>query len=378
MKRLALHGEAIMRYVWQDKKWPNLTWKVDKLSNLLGKCRFAQGQLLARIQSLGMGAGLEAQAEILVNEAVKTSAIEGAELNPQSVRSSVAKQLGLPFFGLPPSDRYIDGLVEVLLDATTHYSKLLTAERLKGWQAALFPTGFSGMHPVRLGKWRNSSMQVLSGPVGRERLHYEAPPAAKLEKEIAAFLSWWKKTQGKVDGLLCAGIAHFYFVTIHPFDDGNGRIARAITDMALAQDEKLNQRFYSVSSQIMAERKSYYDILEISQKGGIDITAWLAWFLACLERAIRNSESTIATVLAKSEFWQQFAAVPMSDRQRKVVNRLLDAVPDGFEGGLTTRKYVGMCKCSRATAFREIADLVEKGLLKQNEGAGRSVSYKLV
>lgn len=366
-----------MVYVWQDKKWPNLVWRADALTMMLGKCRFAQGQLLARIKSLGMDLGREAQAEVLVHEAVTTSAIEGAELSPQSVRSSVAKQLGLPFSGLPPSDRYIDGLVEVLLDATTHYSKPLTAERLKGWQAALFPTGFSGMHKVRVGKWRNSAMQVMSGPVGRERMHYEAPPDEKLEKEMAVFLSWWKKTQDKMDGLLRAGVAHFYFVTLHPFDDGNGRIARAITDMALAQDEKLGQRFYSLSSQIMLERKKYYDVLEASQKGGVDITEWLLWFLECVQRAIQKSETTIATVLGKGEFWQKFSGVVLSDRQHKVVNRLLDAGPDGFEGGLTTRKYVGMTRCSRATAFREIADLVEKGVLKQNEGGGRSVSYGL-
>lgn len=366
-----------MKYVWQDKKWPNLRWQDDKLSILLGKCRFSQGKLLARIQALGMTLSREAQAEVLVNEAVTTSAIEGVELNPQSVRSSAAKQLGLPFLGLLPSDRYIDGLVEVLLDATTHFLKPLTAERLKGWQAALFPTGFSGIHPVRVGKWRNSPMQVLSGPVGRERVHYEAPPHAKLESEMRAFLAWWKKSQGKMDGLIRAGVAHFYFVTIHPFDDGNGRIARAITDMALAQDEKLNQRFYSLSSQIMAERKKYYDILESTQKGGVDITAWLLWFLECVERAIQKSETTIATVLNKGHFWRKFVDVQMSERQRKVINRLLDAGHGGFEGGLTTRKYVGMTKCSRATAFREIADLVEKGMLKQNEGAGRSVSYGL-
>lgn len=378
MKRLTLRGEAIMKYVWQDKKWPKLHWQDDKLSILLGKCRFSQGQLLGRLKDLGLDLGREAQAEVLVNEAVMTSAIEGAELNPQSVRSSVAKQLGLPFFGLPPSDRYIDGLVEVLLDATTHYSKPLTAERLKGWQAALFPTGFSGIHAVRIGKWRNSPMQVMSGPVGRERVHYEAPPATHLDKEMKEFLSWWKKSEGKLDGLVRAGVAHFYFVTIHPFDDGNGRIARAITDMALAQDEQLNQRFYSLSTQIMAERKKYYDVLESTQKGGLDITAWLLWFLECVMRAIQNSEDAIATVINKGHFWQTFADVAMSDRQRKVVNRLLDAGPDGFDGGLTTRKYVGMTKCSRATAFREIADLVEKGILKQNAGAGRSVNYGLV
>lgn len=366
-----------MAYVWQSKKWPNLTWQDDKLSILLGKCRFAQGQLLARIQTLGMDLGREAQAEILVTEAVKTSAIEGTVIDPHSVRSSVARRLGLPFAGLPPSDRYIDGMVDVLLDATTHYSKPLTAERLKGWQAALFPLGFSGMHRVRMGKWRVSPMQVLSGPVGRERVHYKAPPHAKIEKEMGAFLSWWKKSFGKMDGLIRAGVAHFYFVTIHPFDDGNGRIARAITDMALAQDEKRDQRFYSLSSQIMTERNAYYRVLESSQKGTLDITDWLLWFLECSALAIQNSTTTIATVLGKSMFWQKFAVVPMSDRQRKVVNRLLDAGPDGFEGGLTTRKYVGMTKCSRATAFREITDLVEKGILKQNEGAGRSVSYGL-
>lgn len=368
-----------MKYIWQAKEWPNLTFKNDKLLTLLGKVRFAQGELSSRIRNLGFNLGKEARSEVLVTEAVKTSAIEGTQVDAAVVRSSVARHLGFSSEGLPPSDRYIDGMVDVLLDATMHFQNPLTARRLQGWQAALFPTGFSGLHRIRVGKWRGKEpMQVLSGPMGQERVHFEAPPHDCVEKEMSQFLSWWSKSRGKMDGLIRAGVAHFYFVTIHPFEDGNGRIARALTDSALAQDEQQEQRFYSLSSQIMAERKAYYDILESSQKGEVDITIWLQWFLECVERAIRSSEKIIARILAKSEFWQRFSEVTMSPRQRKVVNRLLDAGPGGFEGGLTTRKYRGLTKTSRATAFREINDLLEKGILKKNEGLGRNVSYELI
>ncbi|MBI4238829.1 MAG: Fic family protein [Deltaproteobacteria bacterium] len=366
-----------MSYIWQDKKWPRLTWQADQLTTPLGQCRFAQGQLLARIRMLGLGLDKESQAEILVHEAVQTSAIEGTVIDPQAVRSSVVRRLGLPSAGLPPSNRYIDGVVNILLEATTHYAAQLSATRLKGWQAALFPTGFSGMQRVRVGQWRSSDLQVLSGPIGRERIHYEAPPAARIAKEMAQFFLWWHRSQRTIDGLIRAAVAHVYFVTIHPFDDGNGRIARTLTDMALAQDEQSAPRYYSLSAQIMAERDAYYRALESAQQGGLDITEWLRWFLECMTRAITRSETMIANILARSEFWRAFAAVSLSDRQRKVVHRLLEAGPDGFVGGLTTRKYVGLTKCSRATAFREMADLIAKGLLCPSVGRGRNASYQL-
>ncbi|HBF12391.1 MAG TPA: DUF4172 domain-containing protein [Deltaproteobacteria bacterium] len=366
-----------MKYIWQKKGWPKLLWQNDKLVAQLGKVRLCQGGLMNRVKSLGFNVK-EARSEVLVHETIKTSAIEGTIVDPAAVRSSVAKRLGLPSAGLTTPDRYIDGMIDVLLDATTRHQAPLTTQRLKGWQAALFPTGFSGIHPVRVGKWRGAQpMQILSGPLGRERIHYEAPPHNRIDKEMHQFLSWWAKSLGKMDGLIRAGVAHFYFITIHPFEDGNGRMARAITECALAQDEQKEERFYSLSSQIMAERKAYYDVLESSQKGTNDITSWLQWFLGCLERALQNSEKIISRVLAKNDFWHHFANVSINDRQRKVINRLLDAGTGGFEGGLTTRKYVGLTKASRATAFREINDLLEKGILKKNEGAGRNVSYQL-
>lgn len=375
MRRLG----GIVRYVWQRANWPNFSWQNDKLLHPVGRTRFCQGRLLSRIRGLGMNLSQEAQAEILTEETIKTAAIEGQSLSRNSVRSSVARRLGLPIAGLPSAERHVDGLVEMILDATARYNEPLTAERLKGWQAALFPTGFSGLRRIRTGTWRGPvPMQVVSGPVGREKVHFEAPPADRIGEEITRFLSWWEASLDNTEGLLRAGIAHFRFITIHPFEDGNGRIARALTDMALAQDERLSKRFYSLSAQIMAERDQYYKILEQCQKGDDDITAWLLWFLGCLERAVKNSETLISKVLAKADFWQRHGQTPMNDRQRKVVKRLLDAGQGGFEGGLTTKKYVSIAKTSRATAYREISDLVGKRVLMQNEGKGRNVSYDLV
>lgn len=348
----------------------------NKLIPYLSKTRFSQGVLLGRMKGLGFDLSEEARAEILANEAVKTSAVEGTILNLDSVRSSVARRLGLPSAGLPVPDRYADGIIEVLLDATDKYNLPLTMERLCGWQAALFPTGFSGLHRINVGKWRRKEpMRVVSGPIGREKIHFEAPPYEKIEYEIKQFLKWWSKSNGQIDGLIRAGIVHLYFVTIHPFEDGNGRIARALTDMAIAQDEKLEKRFYSLSTQIMVERNRYYDILESSQKGGLDITDWLVWFLQCTERAINNAEKIISKVLAKAEFWKKYAGVEINSRQQKAINTLLDAGPGGFVGGLTTRKYVSITKTSRVTAYREITDLLNKGLIKQNKGKGRNTNY---
>lgn len=369
-----------MTYIWQHKNWPQMTLKSDALLPHLGQARLAQGNLLGRVKHLGFEHGEEAQADILTEEAIKTSAIEGERLNRQAVRSSVARHLGLPVAGLGPSTRSVDGLIEVLLNATQNYQESLTREKLKGWHAALFPTGHSGFHKIRVGQWRGKEpMRVVSGPVGRERIHFEAPPGEKVAEEMRLFLSWWDSESQKMDGLLRAGLAHFYFVTIHPFEDGNGRIARALTDMALAQDEKLGVRYYSLSSQIMEEREEYYRILEksSSKTNHIDVTDWLLWFLGCYQRAIERSDKIIGHVLAKADFWQKHAQTVMNERQKKVVNRLLDAGKGGFQGGLTTRKYVSMAKVSRATAFREISELLEKGLLRQNPAKGRSVSYDL-
>jgi Fic family protein len=369
----------MQKWIWQKEHWPRFTWQADALLPLISKARLVQGKLLAQVNGIGFELGREASADVLTEEAMKTSEIEGEVLNRDSVRSSVAKHLGLSTLGLPEPGRAIDGLVDVLVDATRNYSKPLTPERLKSWQAALFPTGRSGLFSIRTGEWRASEepMQVVSGGMGQERVHFEAVPGLSVEKEMEQFLAWWEFSNGQEDGLVRTGIAHFYFVTIHPFEDGNGRIARALTDMALAQDEKIPIRFYSLSSQIMKERKHYYDILERCQKGDLDITAWLSWFLGCYTRALDGAIKLVAKVLVKATFWQHFGHVSLNERQRKVINLLLNAGVGGFEGGLTTRKYVSIAKASRATAFREIDDLVEKGLLVQNPTKGRNTSYDL-
>lgn len=367
------------KWIWQKEQWPRFTWDSDILLPLISKARLVQGKLLSKISGVNFDLSREASADVLTEEAMKTSEIEGEVLNRDSVRSSVAKHLGLSTFGLPESTRTVDGLVDVLVDATKNYSQPLTAERLKSWQAALFPTGRSGLFQIQTGEWRNGEepMQVVSGGMRQEKVHFEAVPGPSVEKEMQEFLEWWESSKSREDGLLRSGIIHFYFVTIHPFEDGNGRIARALTDMALAQDEKNPTRYYSLSSQIMKERKHYYEILELCQKGDVDITAWLKWFLDCYTRALEGAIKLIAKVLVKTTFWQRFGHVVLNERQRKVVNLLLNAGMGCFAGGLTTRKYVSIAKTSRATAFREIGDLVEKGLLVQNSTKGRNTSYDL-
>jgi Fic family protein len=367
------------KWIWQKSEWPHFIWQADVLLPLISQARLAQGKLLAKVSGIGFEQGCEASADVLTEEAMKTSEIEGELLNRDSVRSSVARHLGLATFGLPEPSRAVDGLVDVLVDATRHYSHPLTAERLQSWQAALFPTGYSGLLRIQTGQWRTGEdpMQVVSGGMGREKVHFEAVPSLSVEKEMEQFLTWWDLGSGQTDGLVRAGIAHFYFVTIHPFEDGNGRIARALTDMALAQDERNPTRLYSLSSQIMRERRQYYDVLERCQRGGLDITAWLSWFLGCYTRALEGALKLVAKVLVKATFWQRFGHVTLNERQRKVVNLLLNAGMGGFEGGLTTRKYASIAKASRATAFREIDDLVEKGVLVQNPTKGRSTSYDL-
>lgn len=369
-----------MKYIWQCKSWPRLVWNSGSLLSLLGEARLAQGDFLSRIKHLGFKLSEEAQVDILAEEAIKTSAIEGERLNRQTVRSSIARHLGLPVAGLRGVNRSVDGLIEVLLNATQNYNEALTEKRLKAWHAALFPTGYSGLHKIRVGRFRgNEPMRVVSGPLGREKIHFEAPPGNAVKRQMQGFLLWWKSSSNGMDGLIRAGVAHFYFVVIHPFEDGNGRITRALTDMALAQDERLGVRYYSLSSQIMEERDAYYEALEkCSNANSTDITGWLIWFLECYQRAIERANIIIGDVLVKADFWQQHAQTIMNERQRKVVNRILEAGRGNFIGGLTTRKYASIAKVSRATAFREIADLLNKRVLCQLPGKGRSVHYDLV
>jgi len=366
-------------WIWQNPDWPRFRWDDGLLSPLLARARLAQGKVLGAARLLDVSLGLEAVAAILVEDGLGTSAIEGERLNQDAVRSSVARRLGLPTAGLPAPARAVDGLIDVLLDATRQHHAPLTDKRLAGWQAALFPTGYSGLHRIRVGEPRGDEpMRVVSGGIGREKVHFIAPPSEKLTMEVAAFLAWFNEPPAGLDGLLRAGLAHLWFVTLHPFEDGNGRLARAITDMALSQDEGQPMRLFSLSAQILRQRGSYYAILERTQRGGLDVTGWLAWFLVQVEAAATSAEETVAHTLAKARFWLRHQATDLGERQRKVLNRLLDAGPGGFTGGLNTRKYMGLTSTSRATAYRELASLVEKGCLRPTGQGGRSSSYELV
>lgn len=368
--------QTLQQWIWQRPEWPRMHWDQGALAPLLARARLAQGKALGVTRLLDAGLTIEAAAAILVEDGLTTSAIEGERLDLDAVRSSVARHLGLPTAGLPAPPRAVDGLIEVLLDATRRHDKPLTAERLFGWHAALFPTGHSGLHTIRSGELRgNDPMQVVSGGAGRERIHFVAPPRKGLEAELSNFMAWFEARPAELDGLIRAGVAHLWFVTLHPFEDGNGRLARALTDMALSQDERQPQRLFSLSAQILRERKAYYAVLERTQRGGLDITDWLAWFLEQVEASANAAEKTVANTLAKARFWLRHQGTDLSGRQRKVLNRLLDAGPEGFEGGITTRKYMSLTKTSRVTAYRELADLVEKGCLTPTEKGGRSSSY---
>lgn len=368
-----------LTWIWQHPGWPRFDWDAARLAPMLARARLAQGKVLGAARLLDANLTLEAVAAILVEDGLTTSAIEGERLDLATVRSSVARRLGLSTAGLPAPPRAVDGLIDVLLDATRHHEQSLTAERLFGWQAALFPTGYSGLHAIRVGELRGDEpMQVVSGGIGREKVHFIAPPRDGLEAELARFLAWFNTPPADLDGLVRAGLAHLWFVTLHPFEDGNGRLARAITDMALAQDERQPMRLFSLSAQILRERESYYDILECTQRGGLGVTEWLAWFLAQVEAAATAAEQTVANTLAKARFWLRHQATNLNERQRKALNRLLDAGPDGFEGGMNTRKYMGLTKTSRATAYRELADLVEKGCLQPTGKGGRSSGYEIL
>jgi Fic family protein len=368
-----------MKYIWQNKSWPDFTWDSDLLLKPLGDVRFNQGSLIAQIRELGFDIQQAARADVLVEEALKTSAIEGETLDPDAVRSSVGRHLGIPNAGFKNVDQKADGLVQILLDATKNHSQEYTSDRLFSWHAALFPTGYSGMVKINVAQWRDDMqgpMQVISEPIGKKNVHFEAPPANLLESEMSALIYWINK-KINMDGIIKAAVCHLWFITIHPFDDGNGRIARTLTDMLLARDENSPKRFYSLSSQIMAERNDYYDILNATQIGSLDITIWLEWFLGCMKRAILSSNSLLEKIMAKAKFWKAFAQTRLNDRQTKVINRLLDLGPEGFLGGLKNKKYMGMAHTSRATAQRELADLVQKGILIKLPGGGRSSSYDL-
>jgi Fic family protein len=356
-------------WIWQQPDWPHFCWRDGELSAALATARLAQGKVLGAIDMLSAGLSEEALAAILIEDGVTTSAIEGESLDVEAVRSSVARHLGLPFAGFSKSTRSVDGLIEVLLDATVGYDKPLTQARLFGWQAALFPTGrLRGERP----------MQVVSGRQGRERVHFVAPSRSALPAEMKAFLRWFDHPQADVDGLIHAGLAHLWFITLHPFEDGNGRLARAITDMAISRDEKKPMRLFSLSAQILLEREAYYKILESTQRGGLDVTAWLIWFLKQVQAAASNADQTLKSTLAKARFWSRHQNANLNDRQRKVLNRLLDAGSGRFEGGMNTRKYVSLAKTSRASAYRELNDLVEKGCLKTTAQGGRSSGYEIV
>ena len=366
-------------WIWERPDWPELRWDAATLGAPLARARLAQGKVVGAARLLDPTLSEEALATILVEEGLTTSAIEGEELDPDSVRSSVARRLGLATAGLPVPPRGVDGLIEVLLDATKGHRAPLTRERLCGWQASLFPTGYSGANKVRTGELRGTDpMQVVSfGPKG-ERVHFIAPPQQGLDAALDRFLTWFNRPPAELDGLVRAGLAHLWFVTLHPFEDGNGRLARAITDMALAQDESQPARLFSLSSQILREREAYYDILERAQRGGLDVSLWLVWFLRQVEAAAEAADQTIADTLAKARFWLRHQGTVLNARQRKVLNRLLDAGDAGFEGGINTRKYRSLTKTSRATAYRELADLVAKGCIRPTGKRGRSSSYEIV
>lgn len=363
-------------WIYQDKNWPHFSWNADKLATKLADIRHQQGRLLGRMEGLGFDLRREASLRTLTNDVVKSSAIEGHDLNPQEVRSSIARRLGMDIAGLIPASRDVEGIVEMMLDATQNFSKPLTIERLLDWHAALFPTGRSGMHRITVGDWRlaeNDPMQVISGPIGKEKVHFEAPSADKVETEMTAFIEWFEN-KTDIDPVIRAGIAHLWFVTVHPFEDGNGRIARAIADMALARADGMPERFYSLSNQIETERKQYYAHLERQQHGSPEITEWLSWFLDCLGHAIANADKTLSKVLFKARLWEKINQNPVHERQRNIINLMLD---DDFEGHMNTSKYAKLAKCSTDTALRDIQDLVTRGIFVLNSGGGRSTSYRL-
>jgi Fic family protein len=362
--------------IHERKEWPDFFWKQENISLKLAEVRHHQGRLLGRMEGMGFSLKAEANLQTLTQDVLKSSEIEGEILNPDQVRSSIARRLGMEIAGLIPSDRHVEGIVEMMLDATQNYNAPLTDERLFSWHAAMFPTGRSGMHRIVVGRYRDNSedspMQVVSGPMGKEKVHFQAPDSKLLVSKMNEFLDWFN-SENSLDPVIKAAIAHLWFVTIHPFDDGNGRITRAITIMQLSRADQSAQRFYSMSSQIRIERKEYYNVLEKTQKGQLDITAWLNWFLNCLGRALRNTDETLGIVMKKARFWEKHSTTPLNDRQRTMLNKLLD----GFDGKLTSSKWAKITKTSQDTAGRDINDLIQRGILAKELGGGRSTNYML-
>ena len=360
------------KYIYQYDTWPNLIWDDRAINALFGEVRLMQGKIMGEMNALGFSAKEEATLNALTLDVVKSSEIEGELLNYQQVRSSIARRLGINTAGLIASNRYIEGVVEMMLDATQRHQLPLTEERLFGWHAALFPTGYSGPYKIQVGTYRTGKMQIVSGGMGKEKVHYEAIEPQFVKKQMDDFLHWFNNNHS-LDPVLKAAIAHFWFIIIHPFDDGNGRIARAITDMLLARAENSSERFYSMSSQILIERQAYYSILQQVQHSTGDITEWLIWFLNCLKHAIKATEQTTQNILHKAQFWKLNEQTPINERQRLMLNKLFD----GFEGKLKTSKWAKITKVSTDTALRDIKDLVEKGILQETAEKGRSTNYEL-
>ena len=363
-------------YIYQQKNWPNFTWDQELISGSLANIRYKQGKLLGKMEGFGFDLQEKATLENLIQDVLKSSEIEGEMLNRDEVRSSIARRLGMEIAGMIPSDRNVDGVVEMMLDATQRYQAKLDTERLFGWHNSLFPTGRSGMYKIIVGNWRNNTkddpMQVVSGALGKEKVHFQAPDSVVLNKEMLQFTDWFNHDD-KTDPIIKAALAHLWFVTIHPFDDGNGRIARAITDMQLARADETNQRFYSLSAQIRLERSAYYSILEKTQRGSLEVTAWLEWFLACYNAALSNTNDTLTRVEQKARFWENSAIFDINNRQKLMLNKLLD----GFDGKLNSSKWAKIAKCSQDTAGRDINDLLNRGVLKKEAAGGRSTSYIL-
>ena len=362
-------------YIYELPDWPKFHWDQETLAGKLADVRYRQGRLIGRMEALGFSLRAEATLHSLTQDVLKSSEIEGEILNGDQVRSSIARRLGIDIGALAPTDRNVEGVVEMMLDATQKYAEPLTRERLFGWHAALFPTGYSGLIQIRTGDWRDDAhgpMRVISGRIGREWVHYQAPPANRIDEEMVQFLDWFNHGES-IDPVLKSALAHLWFVTIHPFSDGNGRIARAIADLALARSEATPQRFYSMSAQIRLERQAYYNMLETTQSGSLDVTRWMNWFLGCLGRAFHGAEETLAAVLKKASFWERNASVSLNERQRLLLNKMLD----GFDGKLTSSKWAKIAKCSPDTALRDIQDLVEHGILVRDAAGGRSTSYSL-
>jgi Fic family protein len=363
----------VPKYIYQYKNWTNFTWREADINAIFGEVRHLQGKIIGQLNSIGFKTKEEATLSTLTLDVIKSSEIEGEKLDYQQVRSSIARRLGINIAGIVPANRNVNGIVEMMLDATQNYQQPLSDKRLFGWHSALFPTGHSGMHKIEVGTYRTGEMQIVAGAMGKEKVYYEAVPANKVSEEMEAFLTWFNNLSGNLDPVLKAAISHFWFIIIHPFDDGNGRMARAISDLMLARADNTSERYYSMSSQILIERKQYYAILQKVQHSDGDITEWIEWFLHCLKQSLLTTEITLQKILRKTEFWKIHENTRFNDRQRLLLNKLFD----GFDGKLKSSKWAKIAKCSPDTALRDIKDLMEKGILRHEKNGGRSTSYEI-